>query len=43
MDRLSSVELQTDESKMIVGSKEQPTWVFAVIEAWSRLAVYGRR
>jgi hypothetical protein len=34
---LSIVELQADEIKTIVGSKEQPIWVFAVIDVWSRL------
>ena len=30
-------ELQADEIKTIVGGKQQPIWVFAVIEVWSRL------
>jgi hypothetical protein len=34
---LSVVELQADEIKTIVGSKEEPIWIFAVIEVWSRL------
>ena len=40
------VELQADEIKTIVGSKEQPIWIFAVIEVWSRLwpsTVVGKR
>ena len=43
---LSVVELQADEIKTIVGSKEQPIWIFAVIEVWSRLwpsTVVGKR
>jgi transposase-like protein len=34
---LSVVELQADEIKTIVRSKEEPIWIFAVIEVWSRL------
>jgi hypothetical protein len=30
-------ELQADEMQAIVGGKEQPIWVFAVIGVWSRL------
>ncbi|HVN79710.1 MAG TPA: hypothetical protein VMW38_11985, partial [Terriglobia bacterium] len=30
-------ELQADEMQTIVGGKEQPIWVFAVIDVWSRL------
>ena len=40
------VELQADEIKTIVGNKEQPMWIFAVIEGWSRLwpsTVVGKR
>jgi IS1 family transposase len=43
---LSVVELQADEIKTIVGNKEQPMWIFAVIEVWSRLwpsTVVGKR
>jgi transposase-like protein/IS1 family transposase len=43
---LAVVELQADEIKTIVGSKEQPIWIFAVIEVWSRLwpsIVVGKR
>ncbi len=43
---LSVVELQADEIKTIVGGKEQPIWVFAVIDVWSRLwpsTVVGKR
>jgi transposase-like protein/IS1 family transposase len=46
IDRLSVVELQADEIKTIVGGKEQPIWIFAVIEVWSRLwpsTVVGKR
>ena len=40
------VELQADEIKTIVGSKEEPIWIFAVIEVWSRFwpsTVVGKR
>ena len=40
------MELQADEIKTIVGSKEEPIWIFAVIEVWSRLwpsTVVGKR
>jgi IS1 family transposase len=43
---LSVVEFQADEIKTIVGGKEQPIWIFAVIEVWSRLwpsTVVGKR
>ena len=46
INRLSVAELQADEIKTIVGSKEQPMWIFAVIEVWSRLwpsTVVGKR
>jgi transposase-like protein/IS1 family transposase len=46
MNRLTMAELQADEMQTIVGGKEQPIWVFAVIEVWSRLwpsTVVGRR
>jgi transposase-like protein/IS1 family transposase len=39
-------ELQADEIRTIVGGKDQPIWVFAAIEVWSRLwpsTVVGRR
>jgi len=39
-------ELQADEMQTIVGGKEQPIWVFAVIDVWSRLwpsTVVGKR
>lgn len=39
-------ELQADEIRTIVGGKEQPIWIFAAIEVWSRLwpsIVVGRR
>jgi transposase-like protein len=35
--RFAAVELQADEIKTIVGGKEQPIWVFVVIDVWSRL------
>jgi hypothetical protein len=35
--RLSITELQADEIRTIVRSKEQPIWVFVVIDVWSRL------
>src|SRR5262249_2213344 len=44
--RLSSVELQADEIRTIVGGKEQQIWVFAAIDVWSRLwpsTVVGKR
>ncbi len=34
---LSGAELQADEIRTIVGSKQQSIWVFAVIDVWSRL------
>jgi hypothetical protein len=37
INRLSLAELQADEIKTIVGSKEAPIWIFAVIDVWSRL------
>ena len=43
---LAVAELQADEIKTIVGGKQQPIWVFAVIEVWSRLwpsTVVGKR
>ena len=46
INRLSVVELQADEIKTIVGSKEAPIWIFTVIEVWSRLwpsTVVGKR
>jgi hypothetical protein len=44
--RLSGAELQADEIRTIVGNKEQPIWVFVVINVWSRLwrsTVVGKR
>jgi transposase-like protein len=44
--RLSGAELQADEIRTIVGNKEQPIWVFVVIDVWSRLwpsTVVGKR
>ena len=46
MKGLAMAELQADEMRTIVGSKEQTIWVFAVIEVWSRLwpsTVVGKR
>jgi IS1 family transposase len=43
---LSVVELQADEIRTIVGSREQGVWVFVVIDVWSRLwpsTVVGKR
>jgi len=34
ISKLSVVELQADEIRTIVRGKEQPIWVFAVIEVW---------
>jgi transposase-like protein len=39
-------ELQADEIRTIIQGKQQPTWIFAIIEVWSRLwtsTVVGRR
>jgi transposase len=39
-------ELQADEIRTITKGKQQPTWIFAAIEVWSRLwtsTVVGRR
>ena len=39
-------ELQADEIRTITQGKQQPTWIFAAIEVWSRLwtsTVVGRR
>jgi transposase-like protein len=43
---LAVEELQADEIRTIVGSKERSTWVFATIDVWSRFwpsTVVGRR
>ena len=34
---LLSMELQADDIRTILGGKEQPVWVFAVIDFWYRL------
>src|SRR5262245_5357104 len=34
---LSGAELQADDIRTIVGSKQQSIWVFAVVDVWSRL------
>jgi IS1 family transposase len=43
---LAVAELQADEIRTIVGSKEHPIWIFTTIDVWSRLwpaTVVGRR
>jgi transposase-like protein/IS1 family transposase len=43
---LSGTELQVDEIRAIVGSKQQSIWVFVVIDVWSRLwpsIIVGKR
>jgi transposase-like protein/IS1 family transposase len=43
---ITVAELQADEIRTIILSQEQPIWIFAVIEVWSRLwpsTVVGRR
>ena len=35
--RLALAELQADEMRAIVGGKEQPMWVFVILDVWSRL------
>jgi transposase-like protein/IS1 family transposase len=43
---LAVVELQADEIRAIVGSKQHPIWIFTTIDVWSRLwpaTVVGRR
>ena len=43
---LSISELQADEIRTIVGSKDQPTWVFVMVDVWSRLwpsTIVGKR
>jgi IS1 family transposase len=43
---LSIAELQVDEIRTMVGGKEQPVWVFVVIDVWSRFwpsTVVGKR
>jgi len=44
--RLSITELQADEIQTIVGGKQHPTWIFVVLDVWSRLwssAIVGKR
>jgi transposase-like protein/IS1 family transposase len=44
--RFTARELQADEIRTIIKGKQQPIWVFAAIEVWSRLwtaTVVGRR
>ena len=46
MRRLSLAELQADEIQTIVGGKQQPIWIFVVLDVWSRLwpaTVIGKR
>ena len=41
-----ATELQADEIRTIIQGKQQPTWIFAAIEVWSRLwssTIVGRR
>jgi IS1 family transposase len=37
------VELQADEIRAIVGSKEHPIWIFTTIDVWSRALACDRR
>jgi hypothetical protein len=46
IDGIAISELQADEIRTIIHDKEQPIWIFAAIEVWSRLwpsTVVGRR
>jgi transposase-like protein len=46
IDGIVISELQADEIRTIIHDKEQPIWIFAAIEVWSRLwpsTVIGRR
>jgi transposase-like protein/IS1 family transposase len=46
IDTMAISELQADEIRTIIHDKEQPLWVFAAIEVWSRLwlsTVVGKR
>jgi transposase-like protein/IS1 family transposase len=46
IDGIAITELQADEIRTIITDKEQPIWIFASIEVWSRLwpsTVVGRR
>jgi transposase-like protein/IS1 family transposase len=46
IDGIAISELQADEIRTIIHDKEQPMWIFAAIEVWSRLwpsTVVGRR
>src|SRR5262249_47610018 len=40
---LSIPELQADEIRTIVGNKEQPIWIFVVMDVWPALAVNRSR
>ena len=44
--KVSLAELQADEIQTVVGGKEQPIWIFVVLDVWSRLwpsTVVGKR
>jgi len=44
--KLSLAELQADEIQTIVGGKQRPTWIFVILDVWSRLwpsTVVGKR
>ena len=46
IDGIAISELQADEIRTIIHDKEQPIWIFAAIEVWSRLwpsTVIGKR
>jgi transposase-like protein len=46
IDGIAITELQADEIRTIIHDQEQPIWIFAAIEVWSRLwpsTVVGRR
>ena len=46
IDGIAISELQADEIRTFIHGKEQPIWIFAAIEVWSRLwpsTVVGRR
>ena len=43
---IAIAELQVDEIRTIINDQEQPIWIFAAIEVWSRIwpaTVVGRR
>ena len=46
IDGIAVSELQADEIRTIINDRQQPIWIFAAIEVWSRLwpsTVVGRR